>query len=189
MNIQESPGVTRIIICIFLILFVLDAIVFKGNLLELACSKGFNVIDKTEWYRFLTDSFFHVSTLHLLANVLGIYFVGVILENKIGSFNFLLIYLFANIFKSLIWARVFPYNELGCGASPGIYALIGCILIIYLNNINLIKPYFNTWTLNYIIWYFLLGNITGAGGLMAHSLGFSFGIVTSMVLLLKERLL
>lgn len=188
MNVNEFPKVTFIIIFTLLLLFILDLIVFKGTLLELGCSKGFNAIDKTEWYRFVTGSFFHGNILHLTANILGIYFVGVILENKIGSFNFLLIYLFSNIFQSLVWGMVFQDNGLGYGASPGIYSLIGCLLIIYLNNTNLIKPYFNTWSLNYIIWYFFLGNIIGAGGLMAHSLGFTFGIVISMVFFLKNKL-
>ena len=189
MNVKEFPKVTLGIISIFVLLFVLDKTIFKGDLSKLGCSQGFNVIDKTEWYRFFTGSFFHVGILHLMANVFGIYFVGIILENKIGSFNFLLIYLLSNVAQSIVWAKVFPSTGFSCGASPGIYALIGCLLILYLNNINLIRPYFNTWALNYIVWYFFLANIVGLGGLIAHSLGLSFGLTISMILFIKGSLL
>src|SRR5699024_10095095 len=40
---------------------------------------------------------FHQNILHLLGNAYGIYFVGIILEDKIGSWKFLAIYLIRNI--------------------------------------------------------------------------------------------
>lgn len=62
-------------------------------------------------------------------------FVGVILENKIGSWNFLAIYLIGNIAAYIVYAIFSNYTE-GTGASPGIYALIACIIILHLYNKN-----------------------------------------------------
>lgn len=83
-----------------------------------------------------------------------------------------------------VWSKVFTSAKSGCGASAGIYALIACILILYLQNPNLFNLDFGTLALSYLIWYFFLGNFIGLSGLIAHSLGFSFGIVGSMILLL-----
>lgn len=183
-SVENLPKVAMILISIYLILFVLNKLIYKGKLFEMGCAKGFSNMRRSEWYRLFTGSFFHADILHLLGNVFAMYFVGAILENKIGSYYFLLIYLIVDIAESFVWSKVFTSAKSGCGASAGIYALIACILILYLQNPNLFNLDFGTCALNYLVWYFFLGNFIGLSGLIAHSLGFSFGIVGSMILLL-----
>jgi membrane associated rhomboid family serine protease len=182
-SIKKLPKVTIILISLFLILFVLDTTIFKGDLFKWGCRKSFDNIQENEWYRLLTGSFFHINLIHLFGNVLAIYFVGRILENKIGSYYFLLIYITATLADSVVWAN-YSSNAISFGASPGIYALIACILVLHLRKPNLLNLHYNEMSCNYIIWYFFLGNFIGLGGLIEHSLGFSFGIVISMILLL-----
>jgi len=180
---RNLPKITIILVFLYFSLFILDLVIFKGTLFQWGCGKSFNNIQKNEGYRLLTGSFFHSSILHLLGNTFAIYCVGTILENKIGSFNFLLIYLMGNIVEGLVSAKYSNYIS-GCGASPGIYALIACILILYFSKTKTLNLSFNDWAFNYTIWYFFLGNFIGLRGLVAHSIGFSSGVVVSTILLL-----
>ncbi|WP_449354975.1 rhomboid family intramembrane serine protease [Virgibacillus natechei] len=160
----------------------MDKIIFKGVLLEWAGGKSFNNMQGNEWYRLLTGTFFHQNILHLLGNTLAIYFVGLILEDKIGSWTFLLIYLIGNIGASTIYSIFSSYTK-GTGASPGIYALIACIIILHLYNKEFLNLHYGNWPVNYTIFYFIFGNFIGMGGLIVHILGFSFGILTVLILL------
>lgn len=175
------------LISLFIFLYILDKAIFSGGLFKLGYAKSFDDMQIYEWYRIITGSFFHINILHLAANVFAIYFVGMILENKIGSGYFLLIYFIGNIAESLVWSK-FTTHSISYGASPGIYALIACVLIIYLRTPSLLKLRFGTWPLNYLIGYFFLGNLFGLDTLIVHSLGFSFGIVACVIFLLAGKL-
>lgn len=178
---------TLILLALFIFLFMLDKTIFNGGLFKLGCAKSFDDMQIYEWYRIITGSFFHINILHLAANVFAIYFVGTILEDKIGSGYFLSIYFIGNIAESLVWSK-FTTHSISYGASPGIFALIACVLIVYLHIPSLLKLRFGTWSLNYLVGYFFLGNLFGLDTLIVHSLGFSFGIVASMIFFLTDNL-
>lgn len=182
-DITNIPKAAISIVLIYLILFILNKTICKNKLIEWGCQKSFHNMKRKEWYRLFTGSFFHANILHLLGNAFAMYFVGIILENKIGSGYFLIIYIIGNIAESLVSANCFYYT-CGYGASPGIYALIGCTLILYLHNPNLLNLNYNEISCNYTIMYFFLGNLIGVTGLVAHAVGFSIGIIVSMILLL-----
>jgi len=179
---KNLPKVTKVLISLYVILFVLDNMVLKGLLFELCSGKNLSDMQVNEWYRLFTAPFFHRNFFHLLANIFAIYFVGHILENKIGSLYFALIYLMGHIGSSFVLAKLYYFNE-GCGSSLGIYALIACIFVLHLRNRDFLNLRFGTWSLNYTICYFFIGNLIGISTLMAHSVGFIFGIITSILLL------
>lgn len=138
------PKITCVIILVYSMLFVMDRTIFKGRIFELGSGKGFSKMKRKEWYRLITGSFFHANTFHLLCNVAAMYFVGGILENKIGSEYFLIIYLVCNIAQSVVFAKMFDKTDNSCGASPGIYGLIACILILHLINPDLFRLHLGT---------------------------------------------
>jgi len=74
------PLVSLVLAFLYTSIFILDSLVFKGNLFLFGSGKSFNLMQQNEWYRILTGGFFHKNILHLLANVFGIYYVGYILE-------------------------------------------------------------------------------------------------------------
>jgi membrane associated rhomboid family serine protease len=186
-NADELCFITIALIFLYITLFVLDHVIFKGRLFIWGCEKSFNNMRRKEWYRLVTGSFFHINILHLLSNSLAIYYVGIILENRIGSVNFLFIYLIGNIAASLIQSKFTSFSG-GCGASPGIFALIACILVLHVYDQGFLNLHLGTWSLDYIICYFFLGNLIGYTGLIVHSLGFNFGIVISTILLITGKL-
>ncbi|WP_390216230.1 rhomboid family intramembrane serine protease [Halobacillus campisalis] len=136
---------------------------------------------KGEWYRLITAPYFHLNIIHLVGNVFGIYFVGLVLENKIGSFMFLLIYAIGNLMVSLLFSIFSSFNK-GTGASPGIFALVGCTFYLLLQTPELFNLQLGTWKTNYIIFYSILGNLIGLGGFVSHVVGFMIGILLSFYL-------
>ncbi len=160
----------------------MDKLIFKNTFLEWGGGKSFNNMQGKEWYRLLTGSFFHQNILHLLGNSFGMYFVGVILEDKIGSWNFLAIYLIGNIAAYTVYALFSNYTK-GTGASPGIYALIACIIILHVYDQSFLHLQFGNWSVNYTFAYLILGNFYGLGAFIVHILGFSFGTIITLLFL------
>lgn len=187
MNLRHFPKVTLILIILYLSVFLLDIVLFKGVLFELGGGKSFNNMQSNEWYRLLTGTIFHHNILHLLGNTFAIYFVGLILENKIGSWSFLFIYLVGNVGASIIYA-IFSTFTNAAGASPGIYALIACILILHIYNRKFIDLHYGNWPVNYTLYYAILGNFVGMDAFIVHILGFSIGAVIALMFLFSNRL-
>lgn len=180
--VKNISNVYSILIVLYVTVFVLDKLIFKGILLDWAGGKSFNNMRSIEWYRLLTGSLFHQNILHLLGNAYGIYFVGVILEDKIGSWKFLTIYLIGNIAAYIVYSVFADYTR-GTGASPGIYALIACIIILHLYNKEFLNLQFGNWPVNYTFAYLILGNLYGMGAFIVHILGFSFGTIITLIFL------
>ena len=185
---KDNPNVYTIIIVLYILFFILDKLIFKDTFLELAGGKSFNNMQGIEWYRLLTGSFFHHNILHLLANAYGMYFVGMILEDKIGSWKFLAIYLVGNIVTYTVYAIFANYTE-GTGASPGIYALIACVIILHLYDKEFLSLQFDSWPVIYLFAALIFGNFYGMGAFIVHILGFSFGIIITLILLFLNILI
>ena len=80
-----------------------------------------------EWWRLLTASFLHYGLLHIGLNMFSLYFAGSILEQVIGHWRFLLLYLVSGIAGSagaLLWSP----NALTVGASgaTGVPGSLSC---------------------------------------------------------------
>lgn len=172
--------VTLTLICFYVLVYFIDVLILRGKLSEWGTGKSFNNMSKNEWYRLVTCSFFHMNVLHLMGNVFGISFVGAYLEETIGSGLFLLIYILGNLLVYFLFSAFSTYTH-GTGASPGIFALIACILYLYIQQPQLFDPKGSYQTM-YIILYATLGNLIGLSGTIAHVFGFIIGLIMSILL-------
>ena len=184
---MQIPRVTLLLVILYMSVFILDRVIFKGLFFEAGTGKSFNNMPINEWYRLLTGTIFHHDILHLLGNTFAIYFVGLILENKIGSWRFLFIYLIGNVGASIIYAMCFTYTN-AAGASPGIYALVICIFILHIYNREFLDLHFGNWPVNYTFCYAVLGNFWGNDAFIVHVFGASIGVVIILMLLVFNRL-
>lgn len=78
------------------------------------------------WF-FLSNTFVHLSIVHLLVNVYGLYVIGKDLEPIVGSAKFLGIYFFSAwlaAFNSILWNDM----NLNSGTAGAIFGLYGCYL-------------------------------------------------------------
>jgi len=76
----------------------------------------------------ITSIFLHVNIIHLIMNLIVLLIFGNRLEKKIGSINFLFIYLFSGIIGN--WAQaVLVSNSFVIGASAALFGIMGALLM------------------------------------------------------------
>ena len=87
-------------------------------------------------WQLLTFQFLHGGLLHLLCNLIGIWFFGRFVESRLGSANFLKLYFSSGVFGGLLQSLLgwlFP-NHLGAGpvvgASAGIFGLLAAFAVL-----------------------------------------------------------
>lgn len=81
-----------------------------------------------EWYRLVTGSFLHADLGHLAGNMLGIYFLGRILEPVLGKWRFGLVFVGSFLAGSLGILLLTPYVP-SVGASDSVFGLYAYALI------------------------------------------------------------
>lgn len=91
-----------------------------------------------EFYRLISVGFVHGSWMHLILNVLGIYFFGTLVEQIAGPFFMLAIFILAVFFGSLYsgFIRRRDADYLAVGASGGVMGLLLSAVMWY-NGIQL----------------------------------------------------
>jgi membrane associated rhomboid family serine protease len=82
-----------------------------------------------DWWRLITAAFLHYGPIHLLLNMLALYWFGSLLEQRIGSGRFLLLYLVSGLAGSA-GALVFDPTTPTVGASGAIFGILGAGLVL-----------------------------------------------------------
>jgi len=82
-----------------------------------------------EWWRLITAAFLHYGPLHLGLNMLSLYFAGSILEQVVGRWRFLLVYLVSGLAGSAGALLITP-NSPTAGASGAIFGVLGALLVL-----------------------------------------------------------
>jgi len=136
------------------------------------------------FYSYITYMFLHAGFMHLLGNMLWLYFVGSILEDLIGSKHILRLFFFGGILGAILYqtaANLIGINFPLVGASGGIAAILVATAIftphyrIYLLGIVEIE-------LRWIVYIKLFFDVMGVifysnfGGSVAHLGGYLFGL-------------
>ena len=133
-------SVTQILIALNVLIFFVE--VATGTALGGVGSRGFGTLyydgfiagpflvhGQHEYYRLLTYGFLHDGLLHILFNMVFLYFVGPPLEQAIGKLNFLAVYLvslLAGAFGALLLTPLDPT----VGASGALFGLLGALIIV-----------------------------------------------------------
>jgi membrane associated rhomboid family serine protease len=82
-----------------------------------------------DYWRLLTAAFLHYGPFHLLLNMLGLYWFGSLLEQRLGSGRFLLIYVVSGLAGSA-GALVLDPLKPTVGASGAIFGILGAGLVL-----------------------------------------------------------
>lgn len=94
-----------------------------------------NLTDPTMLYTILTSTYTHANMLHLIFNMVGLAFIGIMLEQRIGTRPFILLYLLSGLFGTLAFALVYwnnPYISV-VGASGAVSGVLGGLARLYPN--------------------------------------------------------
>jgi membrane associated rhomboid family serine protease len=103
----------------------------KGVLIATAVDRNGHLIGVAhgDWWRLITAAFLHYGPFHLLLNMLALYWFGSLLEQRIGSGRFLMLYLVSGLAGSagaLLWSPLVPT----VGASGAIFGILGAGLVL-----------------------------------------------------------
>lgn len=111
---------------------------FCGGLLSNSMAMGGTLENSGAFYRHFTQMFLHGGLLHLVANLVGLYFVGSYAEKRFGWWLTLVLFVLTAFAESFItdplYLAMFPSKEeevaatVSVGASGGIFGLIGASL-------------------------------------------------------------
>ncbi|RMH53462.1 MAG: rhomboid family intramembrane serine protease [Bacteroidetes bacterium] len=68
-----------------------------GSLVERMAFRPRRILDQKEYYRLITAGFVHVSLAHLAFNMITLYFFGPLLEMRLGTLRFLVLFFGAEL--------------------------------------------------------------------------------------------
>lgn len=111
----------NVIIYLFMILFGQ-----YDNIINKYATYGPYIVQYHEYYRLITGAFLHANIIHLLFNCYALYVIGSQIENFMGRWKYLVIYLVSALTGSLL--SILLNNGASVGASGAIFGLMGSLL-------------------------------------------------------------
>jgi membrane associated rhomboid family serine protease len=129
------------------------------------------------YYELVTSAFLHVSLLHIGSNMLALIFIGPALEQLLGRWRFIAVYLLSALGGS---AAIYAFgSEVGTtvGASGAIFGLFGaCLVLVRRLGLDL------QWLVGIVVLNFVLTfSITGISKL-GHIGGFVVGLLAALAI-------
>lgn len=151
------------------------------------CDNGF------AFYRNITSIFMHWFILHLVANMIGLYFAGNLLETKTNKITLIGSFIFIAVLGGIITNYIYPlidgsYNNntiAQVGSSIGVFGIIGMSLgyvLLHKGSMKDIKKSYKIILAIYGVFFTYLMNSEDYWTLFAHNIGFALGIVLYITL-------
>ena len=159
----------------------------EGKLGTIGSMSKAKVFGDREWWRLFLHMYLHAGVLHMLFNVFALLFAGKVVEKKIGSLPYLLLYHVIAVVNASIMCFIFP-NSISVGASAGIFGMIGVLCVMkwkkdVVSNENLKKG-----ELIYIIVFSVLSLFLGLESFITHLTAFVFGIIVGLLMQKKTEM-
>ncbi len=133
---QFSYSIVASVICVFT--FIVMTLAGQNNWYAAEDAVAFSPVDLTDparIYTVLTSMFAHANLLHLMFNVLGLIFIGMVFEQRVGPRPFILLFLLSGLAGTMVFA-VIHWNDgmfLVLGASGAISGVLGAFARLYPN--------------------------------------------------------
>jgi membrane associated rhomboid family serine protease len=148
------PIVTMTLLAINIVVFVTGIPQTQGALI------ASDVLFKDEWWRLLSNAFFHWNILHIALNMYALYTFGPLLETMWGSVRYLLLYLIGALGCSCA-VMLQPAVQAAVGASGALCGLVTSFGVwVYLNRHSLPPNLVSAWMRNLFINIFLMIGIS-----------------------------
>ena len=122
-----------------------------------------------DWYRLVTTSFLHGGIIHLLANMVALWWLGSLVEQVLGSLRYLLVYFVSGLAGSAGALLLTDPISPTVGASGSVYGIMGALLILeWLRTGSLAGPALTVIVLNLVFTFSIPGISVGGhlGGLV-----------------------
>ena len=135
----SRPVVTQALIAINVIVFVAETASGAslggvgqghiGTVYEHGALWGPLITQNHDYYRLLTSGFLHDGFLHILFNMVFLYFMGAMLEPAIGRLNFGVVY-FVSLLAGSFGALLFEPQAVTVGASGACFGVLGALIVV-----------------------------------------------------------
>ncbi|MEM3566019.1 MAG: rhomboid family intramembrane serine protease [Candidatus Bathyarchaeia archaeon] len=162
----------------------------------------------TQWYRIFSSMFLHADLFHILFNMYFLYIFGRAVEEALGKWRFLALYMFSGVVASIFHTAfsflggATAYVIPAIGASGAISGVLGAYLILFPGT-SLVMGWFFLYfpmffrlkAAYYLLFWFatqvIYGyfRLSGSTAVFAHAGGFIAGIAILPVVASKERLI
>lgn len=183
--IKERGLGNTIIISLCVLAFVINVIMGGGNRFWIFLTGGGNLLDygqaqyelifvKHQFWRLVSCGYLHIGILHLCFNLSALWCLGNIVEKRLGTINYLLVYHLSIMISAAVWCMIFR-KETMAGASLGIFAVIGIFLIWVRLSKKKLLEYMPVRKRNYVIGYFIISNLISPLTTAVHAISFTLG--------------
>jgi membrane associated rhomboid family serine protease len=135
----STPSLTQVLIAINVLVFLAETATGTplgganagsiGTLYEKGALVGPLITQNHEYYRLLTAGFLHDGLLHILFNMVFLYFMGAMLEPAIGRLNFGIVY-FVSLLSGSFGALLFEPDAFTVGASTACFGVLGALIVV-----------------------------------------------------------
>lgn len=151
-----------------------------------------------QFWQFITYMFLHGSALHLLLNLLMLYFLGQEVERTVGPGHLLAIFLLSGVLGGVGWLGVtYPYEGICVGASGAIFGLLSAFAVLHPHRevtllLFMVLPVtMRAWTLavgmGAVQLLFMLSPESGGIAYAAHVAGALAGLVYTLTVFRGDR--
>jgi len=140
-------------------------------------------VDQGDWWRVVTSGFLHANPIHLVLNMVVLWFLGQAIEPIFKHVKFAAIYV-AALLAGSFGALVLSPESVTVGASGAVYGLMGALVMVYRDrNISITQsPVFGLLVINVLFTFFWEG--VSIGG---HVGGFLGGALAALLVLEAEK--
>ncbi|MEU6535585.1 rhomboid family intramembrane serine protease [Streptomyces sp. NPDC047000] len=175
--------VTKILIGVCVVVFLLqqsmgDAFDTRYELFGRAVVAGqFEGVAEGQYYRLLTSMFLHGGLIHILFNMLSLWWIGGPLEAALGRARYLALFLVSGLAGSALTYLIAPPNTPSLGASGAIFGLFAATAVL-MHRLNydmrpvialLVVNLVITFGVPHIAWQAHIGGLV-AGGIVGYAM-------------------
>lgn len=156
----------------------------QGILGDIGTMSHAKVFGDGEWWRLILHMYLHAGIWHMLFNILALLFAGKVVEKKIGSLPYLLLYHVIAVVNAIMMCLIFP-DSVSVGASAGIFGMIGIVSVLKWKKDAVCGENLKRGEVIYIVVFSILSLLLGFESFVTHLNAFVFGVIAGLVL--KKR--
>ncbi|WP_284140403.1 MULTISPECIES: rhomboid family intramembrane serine protease [unclassified Virgibacillus] len=183
-----KPFLTYILLALNIAMFFL--LEWKGGsqsidtLISLGAKYNPAILDG-EWWRIVSSMFLHIGFLHLVLNMIAIYYLGTVVEKIYGKWRFFVIYMLAGIGGGIASFTFSP--SVAAGASGALFGLFGALMFFGLQYKKLFFQTMGTNVLMLVVINIVFGFIVPQVDNSAHLGGLVSGFIAAGMVHLPQK--
>ena len=158
----------------------------EGQLGTIGAMSNTKVFSDGEWWRLLFHMYLHAGVLHMLFNVIALLFIGKVVEKKVGSLCYFVLYHSIAVVNAIVMCLIFP-DSISVGASAGIFGMIGIACVMKWKKDVACNENLKKGEVIYIIVFSILSLFLGLESFVTHFVAFVVGIIIGFLLQKKPK--